>query len=432
MKIFDNYRRFGGGIYARDHSKVDLINSTINNNSARNGGGIGCSRGSAITIYGTEITANTTDANEITGFGLGGGIHADDCELNIGSSSLQKTRITNNIASVSGGGLYASEGSKVTIKDATNKKDVIVIANNSVERAVSSTSLDNVDGGGITIVGTGTVLHATNLRLINNSADFTGIPAGTGGAISVRSGASFTMQIDKSENNCGASSIPNNTMCNQIINNSARSAGVINLKSATATISQTYIAKNTVTTASTDSFILAYILDADLTMQNNIFVNNGFPENNNHHLFRSSLSDLYFAYNTFINNYSYKYFQSTFEDSITFKNSIITYENPSDTLLVNFSNTSLDFSCLLLNNNDAVVAGDNITMQVDTATLFQTTWPYHLKQGALAVNKCNPTGNVELPDIDFDHPVSSQFRDAGADKYKFTDFIFANGFEQSN
>ena len=441
LNLDNNYRRFGGGLYVKN-SLANLVDSIIQNNTARNGGGIGCSSGSTVNIYGTEIIGNQTDENETTGRGLGGGIHAKNCNLYLKSSNTQKTRITNNTASMAGGGLYASQGSQVIIKDSTNG-DVIIIADNSIERTMPPTSSgDFIGGGGIASEDSGTKIKATNVLLVKNSVNYT---SGVGGAIGIN-GGNFTMNVNRHGNNCGQSSVSDNTMCSQIVNNYAPTAGMAYAgtgpggnTAAILTIIQTYIKGNTAGNNTTPQPQLAYVNQRGrLFLHNSVIVNNGSSTAHaDSNLFLVIEGRLRLYYNTYIDNYPAKMISGLSPLDIEVKNSIITYNDSVDFLFEDQGGTdptNLLFQCLLINNNDTTAGNDNV-LQTDTAALFQSTWPYHIKEDSLAFNRCD-SDLLDNASSDVDHDSNvrpsqtcTACRDAGADEYTIDDLIFANGFE---
>lgn len=139
----------GGGIWNSGRAtaaigKVTIANSVIRDNSANDGGGVGNTRDSLLTIRDTTIADNSAVRH-------GGGIANINTEsFAPGTVSLLRTTLSGNTAGQYGGGLFS-------IKNATNIVDSTIINNQAFE------------GGGLANLDAGT-LKVSTTRLENNLA----------------------------------------------------------------------------------------------------------------------------------------------------------------------------------------------------------------------------------------------------------------------
>lgn len=185
----------GGGISCTDSSHAVIKNNLIDENNAKNvGGAIFCYRSSHATIEGNTLSKNTTKN--------GGAIYT-------GKSSIPMVlgnTISDNIASVSGGGIYCASSSSS------------VIARNSFMNN-SSNGGSGQGGGGIICAGCSPTIE--NNVFMHNSA------ANAGGAI-------FCYP--------GSPKIMNNTIC---YNSSKNGGGIYCNSSSTPPITNTIFWGNT-------------------------------------------------------------------------------------------------------------------------------------------------------------------------------------------
>lgn len=159
----------GGAIYnATKPSRVDIIRSTFNNNSAGGGG--------ALSNYGTmnvnDSTFSGNDANN--GQGDGGAISASSSgELNIVNSTISGNRARG------GGGIYATGTSAANAVTLTN----VTLANNTA-------STNPLYGGGNLLAGGGASITLRNTIIANPAGGSSNckIESGGGGANIVNAG----------------------------------------------------------------------------------------------------------------------------------------------------------------------------------------------------------------------------------------------------
>lgn len=146
----------GGGVQVRAGSYLHLENSTVTENTAISGAGVGVdSPGAPVTtISGCLIDGNTASATGFTG--PGGGVLA-----RTGSTvSIQNTFITRNSAR-NGGGVYGWEGSSLSIAGTT-------ISGNSAIAIPTRFGLTGGGGAGIEAHG---VLSVASSYLMNNDSE---------------------------------------------------------------------------------------------------------------------------------------------------------------------------------------------------------------------------------------------------------------------
>ncbi len=123
--ISDNTARDGGGVYAEYASTVGVTNSTISGNTVSNdGGGVYVYNSSSLTVDNSAITGNTS-----SGWG-GGGIRASLSS----PVTMRNSTLSGNTASRKGGGIYSNDnGTDVILENCT----------------ISNNSADSSYGGGV-------------------------------------------------------------------------------------------------------------------------------------------------------------------------------------------------------------------------------------------------------------------------------------------
>ncbi len=169
----------GGAVFAED-SFVEIINSTISNNSSdENGGGIHIQEG-ALTITGSTFDQN--DANE----GGGGSISVDDAF----SVFIDNTYVTDSYASSDGGGIYLGNIEvNATIANST------ITGNGSDSQGGGIDAFNFTDGAVLEInnttirynyasgYGGGIYIDSSDLHVLNNSVVSNNYTDGSGGGI---------------------------------------------------------------------------------------------------------------------------------------------------------------------------------------------------------------------------------------------------------
>lgn len=224
----------GGGIYVDESTLYIHINAApgVANNTALNGGAVYATK-SNVTINSSSIADNKATGTE-TGSGLGGGVYADECIINItGGPTIRSNRANN------GGGLYitnsnASVAASIIANNATNKTEdplnesglgggvYVAYSNISFVGSGQFTSNTASDGGAIYALysdlsgfaGAGGAHHVSrngglvylsysNLTLANNN--FNGGTAGAnGGSFYVDHGNLTLNHVSLSDNKAGA------------------------------------------------------------------------------------------------------------------------------------------------------------------------------------------------------------------------------------
>lgn len=140
----NNYARFGGGIHTRN-TRLTLLNMTLHNNSAFNGGGIRADK-SSVTISANEDLelnlVNVTLSGNTAGL-IGGGLQALDTETAMYNTTIafnQSTNERDNPGTVNGGGgMRVSVGTRGSLK----------MRNTIVSGSIGSDCLDRSSNGDI-------------------------------------------------------------------------------------------------------------------------------------------------------------------------------------------------------------------------------------------------------------------------------------------
>ncbi|MFT6101290.1 MAG: hypothetical protein ACJAYF_003853 [Arenicella sp.] len=149
VEIADNSADFGGGLWVQGGSAVIRSSLIRNNRAGLQGGGIGLSSGSTVAVFDSTISNNRSD--------IGGGIAlaaAPDSSL-----SLYNTTITENTASVRGGGLSL-------LMAAADTSNSVVIRNT----IISGNTAASYDEAHFVNPGTGSGLDIRN-SVVGNSAN---------------------------------------------------------------------------------------------------------------------------------------------------------------------------------------------------------------------------------------------------------------------
>ncbi|HSH04748.1 MAG TPA: S8 family serine peptidase [Anaerolineae bacterium] len=145
----------GGGLAIFSDVNIDISNSTINNNSAENGGGIHLVGTTDLLMVAVNLTNNIAVAD-------GAGLHSTNSDVQVGSTTaatVNDTFISGNIAGGNGGGIYASLGMlKLTPYD---NNEIVHINNNEA----------GIDGGGLHLTN-GAYLEAQyDIQIHDNAAN---------------------------------------------------------------------------------------------------------------------------------------------------------------------------------------------------------------------------------------------------------------------
>lgn len=161
-----NYNQ-GGGIFLAGGNTLTITDTTVSNNRAGRGGGIYASGSSgkniALTLKETIIKENKAISYNTSSYGDSGGIYF----YGYGTLTLEDgTKIINNSATVSTGGLYIGGAS-------TTSAHVYMMATTLGAIEISGNKITNTGsygtyGGGVT--HNGGSWHAENVRISNNEA----------------------------------------------------------------------------------------------------------------------------------------------------------------------------------------------------------------------------------------------------------------------
>ncbi|MDP8322210.1 MAG: T9SS type A sorting domain-containing protein, partial [Candidatus Stygibacter australis] len=124
VTIRDNYASHdGGGIFCSYATQVVLQNVTVTNNTSQGAGGIQCFQ-ATLEMYNSTVSNNLAFQDDYSD-GYGGGIH-----LYSSNAYLENVVIDNNYAAISGGGIYSScdpeymSGSNLEMRDVSITNNV--------------------------------------------------------------------------------------------------------------------------------------------------------------------------------------------------------------------------------------------------------------------------------------------------------------------
>ncbi len=224
--VIENSSTFGGGIHMTDNATLTLRDSSkvTLNSATQDGGGIFCTDGT-INVEGNSYIGfffifvsepNTADSND-NDDGSGGGIYADNCDVNLGESGFGGVILN---SAQTGGGIYAinsssiamlTVNSSVSINSADSHGGGLYLASDSdiyVDHGIVASNSAGGSGGGIYAIGSGTIADfdssaacttSSCARLTNNSAD------AYGGGAYVASGAHLDLKVAYANGNSSGS-----------------------------------------------------------------------------------------------------------------------------------------------------------------------------------------------------------------------------------
>lgn len=188
---------FGGGIMAEPGSTLNLLNSTVSNNSSGSGGGGISIRGTVNTPSDLTIVGSTISDN--TGRNFGGGVLIGSA---VGFFTSLNSDYTNNSARFGGGGIFISGGSAGHIRGGSvSLNDVLVVGGSGsggggilnhgsltmIAVNISNNTADNDGGGGVLNTND---LSLTGCTVAGNQAGVLG-----GGGISNSAGNGETGRV---------------------------------------------------------------------------------------------------------------------------------------------------------------------------------------------------------------------------------------------
>ena len=174
----------GGGIYANGGTTTIKDGAKVNNNTATiNGGGI-YQNGGSLNIGALSTESCSVSKNKALGIddpdepgGNGGGVY-----VNVGTTTIYNSNISDNTAPVNGGGIYAEGGT-------TNVKDKAEVSGNTA----------TINGGGIYIAAGGS-LNTEKCTVSSNRALGDGETDG-GGGIYIEQNTTTSMSLSTVSNN---------------------------------------------------------------------------------------------------------------------------------------------------------------------------------------------------------------------------------------
>lgn len=411
----------GGGIQVRGHNDtmVVLEEVIISGNSADKGGGIGCIADGGMP--GLLIQSASIAQNEAA---FGGGIDAEGCFVENHAGGLFQG-VFNNLATESGGGISAREGSLVGIIGGAAG---LYIQGDPEESAyVYSNQADSM-GGGILAIG-GSDVTVLDGVVSGNSATF-------GGGVMVHTGAYFEMirgdGTDCQRYDSSFSPAP----CSRLEGNSASDYGgaiALTNELSSALIAQTYIEGNQ---AQNHGSVL-YTLGPDVRFEGNVI-----HDNPGVHLFDIRQGAQFeLDWSTIADNPSASvsesltrvYGSSVATTTVRMRGSIFA---DGSRPLVNRNEAvapvSVVADCLIAHETDSVPEATN-SIVADPLFVNPSDDDYHIQPGSPAVDFCGGTAAPVEDDIDeqprgFGGTTTTPF-DAGADEF-LPDGLFSDRFEQ--
>ena len=428
-----NNSALGAGIYMKNTSPgtatdltVILENSTVSFNIAsEDGGGIFCGgSGARLSVDEDSFVGANMAVN-------GGGIYAESgcgvvvsAGVDVHNSSAFKGVMYNN-ASGDGGGIFAYSA---YISINATAYQVNGIRDSDTPATVAKNTADH-DGGGIYAVN-GSSVTVKDALIEGNSA------GNNGGGFYVASDLeTSTINLDVSNRACW-----NDGACMEVSNNKARLGGVVYLKGNSAfSVQNSYISGNradigTVTYGDGD----VHTSGASVGIIGSYIYNNGnngaggFTDEYAFYLLKNATLGI--RHSTIADNdiNSLSAIIGSDQSYLSIRDSII---RNAETVLDETNSTSLTASCLIVNEDNSI-SGSNIYV-LNPGFVDANNQNYHIHSNSHAIDLCDSSaifgygndtdGNPRAWDDPFVDNVEGSL-DAGADEY-FVDLIFADGFE---
>lgn len=394
-------------VQGTSQASTDVIveNSIFVFNSATNGGAIRCAGlNNSIILDGSTMAANTATGN-------GGGVYLEQaCDFSMSGGGFG-----NNTTDGNGGAIYAEFGSDVILEQTSLDSNTAVL-----------------NGGAIFAIDGFTTINAEAVRFRNNRST-----SGSGGAIAVHNGASFTIKRTAAE--CA-----DMDRCNFFDGNEAPYlAGAIYNDNSNIDISSTYFEENR------SNFGTAiYVIGANSTtkIEGSIFNNNG---DNGAHGFTDLYvvraiqeADMTITYSTFAdNNAETATLGVSFNSRLDLFSSIV-YDFTSGDVIDREGTGLLNKDCIIVHGIEGFEFDGDFVIARDPVFINPNNRDYHLNAAlSPAVDACNNVqGQAVFKDIDFqdrgfddiliiNHPMTNGTFDIGADETQGSDIIFKDGFE---
>lgn len=383
---------------ANPRTNLLIENSTFLLNSSINGGAIKCSgTNNLISLENTVVSTNSST-------GDGGAIHLDQaCDFSMTGSGL-----TNNFTNGRGGAIYAEFGSDIILEKV---------------QLTSNTAIS--DGGAIYAVDSATTIDGAQLHFINNSSD------GSGGAISLNGGASFTLK--QTSIDC-----IDTDRCNFFDGNeSVFAGGAIVNQDSHIDISSTYFEDNR---SNFGTAIYSSGLSSSTRIEGCNFNHNGDNGSGNitdNYVVRATTSAFVnVLYSTFANNNAeIATFGVNNGANFNLQSSII-YDASSGNVH-DGNHLSFNFQCLIAHEVNSLPDFIGFATLSNPQFINPGLRNYHLKINSSAIDLCSQASAVPMfRDIDFrlrglDDPARIDILgtyDVGADEY-YPKLLFANSFE---
>jgi hypothetical protein len=430
--IHHNTGNDGGGIQViGENAQLILNNSQVRFNISTNkGAGIFCSNSATVTIFGNSAINSNQATNE------GGGIYSDGCTINDSSGDVNsgldaQYGIFANTAKF-GGGVYLSNG---TVMNLTGNDEHPA----SIDFNFSTNSNEQfAGGGGIYMKDIGTILNATNAKIINNYAN--------------TSGAGFVV-LDSAQLYMERQNTPcwDNDKCSEISNNIVQfigghaGAGYIRGNS-TVNIAQTFINNNKARASA-----IFDVRQSHVILEGNLITNhkaNTAPITSDSLISLADSSHLDFYYNTLSGNNAFHIFELKLKTSqeLNIFNSLIWDSGDIYSEIDNSGATlplaqNAQFYCNYIHELDSMTNDVSITFTTTNNPQFvdPKNGNYHLLEESQAQDLCNEffiqSNHKDLNGHDRGIDLDSIFNllgpfDAGAyESMNPTDDIFNNSFE---
>lgn len=419
----------GGGVsIIQSIVDVNMIDTIITGNTASHGGGVFCAGLSA-----NVVMSGTSGLSKNTSTGKGGGAYITlGCQFTIYSgttnpTSLSTTGITFNKANEEGGGIYVDHAGQVTLNGHQDCSQTCigddinpVNINDNVSNA--DNSVEDEDGGGIYLTGSGTQVNIYAGLIMRNFGQ-------NGGGIYVNDLASLT--VARLKKNCW-----DPVKCNYFFKNIAPgigTGGAIHNDQGFVNISNAYFEENI---GRTGSALFASGNNAHNKIDGSVFNNNSNGDIRDEYVIRAT------------NSSSVEIVHSTFADNIVTDSAVFGIDISSELRLLSSIVHELDGDVLDVNPGTIVIdclmahettsfTGTHVFL-ADPGFTDRDNRDYHLTSNSLAVDVCTVNSLIiDGLDIDFEtrgmdsHTVANinGLFDLGADETEGSDIIFTNSFE---
>ena len=461
LDITNNQAFYGAGISMfNGDTDMILINTRVFSNSAKYAGGVYCQGGgsSLVLTDNSGINGNvTTGIGNSEVYGRGGGAFINKCyfALYSGSDNGGLVGISGNIASGSGGGIYAQDESIIIINGHKNCNAGSCIGDDINPANISNNSAGFSSGGGF---GSGGGIYAHNSSvnifagLISDNANSDDEIYTGGGGMRILFGDLLVGRLNKE---CWDAQ-----RCNFFSGNTATNSqrgGAIYCYSSECNISSSYFEDNT----AFNGAAVASSGSSNTRIEGSVFNNNG-NDSTDSIIYNYGMSDMEIIHSTIADNLS----------TVTVIKSVSDFSSNVPSLAIHASIFDNQFIPVLTHNtfpyfvnishvisneiqslsniqtiNDAenIAGGSFITFAPTFVgpALFvdRNNRDYHLAENSPAIDYAytTPRATVMYQDIDFedrfwddlsiaDNYTFSYF-DIGADESYGNDIIFKDGFE---